>query len=266
MTRLAPLISRARAAGWVVLPAALTEALEARRAFRARGLRPHSLMSARRAWLSRLHLLPLDLDLAAGVVVDVGANEGNFTAAMLDLAPDASVIAAEPSPGPRERLAARFAGDPRVTIVDKALSLYNGTAEFNITAHDHNSSLHEPLHHMPEFYGDSGWSVVKRIEVATTTLDDLVGDRDVSVLKLDVQGGEMDVLRGGSGTLARTRAVLLEVTFLSHYEGDATFEPLHEEMIRNGFHLFGLADPGRTGDGLTTWSDACYARTPDADS
>lgn len=261
MTRVPPLVSRARAVGWAVLPAALTEALQARHVFRARGFHPHSLMSARRAWLSRLHLLPPDLDLATGAVVDVGANEGNFTAAALDLAPRASVIAAEPSPGPRERLASRFAGDPRVTIVDKAVSLHSGTAEFNVTAHDHNSSLHEPLRHMPEFYDDSGWKVVERIEVQTTTLDDLVGARDVSVLKLDVQGGEMDVLRGGRATLARTRAVLLEVTFLSHYEGDATFEPLHEEMLSHGFHLFGLADPGRTADGLTTWSDACYARS-----
>lgn len=242
----------------LALPVGLAEGLEARRLFRRRGWGPASLRVYRQAWLSRLHLLPVDLDLTRGVVVDVGANEGNFSAAVLALAPNATVIAVEPSPGPRARLQARL-GD-KLTIVPSALAGESGTAVLHVTAHDHNTSLHQPREEMQELYEDPGWKVVDEIEVPTDTLDALVGDREVAALKLDVQGAEMDVLAGGRRALERTRAVLLEVTFVSHYEADATFPRLDAAMRDLGFELTAFSEPGRNDEGIVTWADACYAR------
>lgn len=242
----------------LALPVGLAEGLEARRLFRRRGWGPTSLRTYRQAWLSRLHLLPVDLDLTRGVVVDVGANEGNFSAAVLALAPNATVIAVEPSPGPRARLQARL-GD-KLTIVPSALAGEPGTAVLHVTAHDHNTSLHQPREEMQELYEDPGWKVVDEIEVPTDTLDALVGDREVAALKLDVQGAEMDVLAGGRQALERTRAVLLEVTFVSHYEADATFPRLDAAMRDLGFELTAFSEPGFNDDGIVTWADACYAR------
>lgn len=244
----------------LALPVGLAEGLEARRLFRRRGWGPTSLRIYRQAWLSRLHLLPVDLDLDRGVVVDVGANEGNFSAAVLALAPRAAVIAVEPSPGPRERLRARLGDQPGLTIVPSALSGESGTAVLHVTAHDHNTSLHKPREDMPEFYEDPGWQVVEDIEVQTSTLDEVVGDREVAALKLDVQGAEMDVLAGGQRALERTRSVLLEVTFISHYEADATFPRLDEAMRDLGFELTAFSEPGRNDAGIVTWADACYTR------
>src|SRR4051794_41350967 len=99
--------TRARIVGRVAMPGALEEALEARRTFRRRGLQVPSLRVCRQAWLSRLHLLPPDLDLEDGLVIDIGANEGNFTAALKALAPNATVVAVEPAPEPRARFEAR---------------------------------------------------------------------------------------------------------------------------------------------------------------
>jgi FkbM family methyltransferase len=242
----------------LVLPVALREAVEARGMLRARGLRSGSLVQARRAFLSRLHLLPPDIDLHNGLVIDVGANEGDFSAAMLCAVPDARVIAAEPNPEPCERLRRRL-GD-RVTVVPKAVGGESCTATFNITAEDHNSSLRQPrTAQMSELLDDPGWEVTRRLEVEVTTLDEIAGGDDVAVVKIDVQGAEMDVLRGGRETLRRAQAVLMEVTFISHYEADATFGPLHEEMTRQGFELASISSPARTvPEGICTWTDACY--------
>jgi FkbM family methyltransferase len=250
----------AQAAGKLALPVGLAEALEAKRTFERRGLGPAPLRTYRQAWLSRLHLLPVDLDFTAGVVVDVGANEGNFSNAVLALAPRAQVIAVEPSPGPRARLEARLGSNPGLTVVGSALAAESGTATLHVTGHDHNTSLHAPREEMQTLYEDAGWSVVEDIEVPTGTLDDLVGDRDVAAIKLDVQGGELEVLSGGARTLARTRAVLLEVTFVSHYVGDATFPHLDAAMREHGFELIAMSEPGRNDEGVVTWADACYAR------
>jgi FkbM family methyltransferase len=254
----------AQTLGRLALPVALDQALEARRLLRDRTTARLSLRDYRNAWLSRVHLLPPSCPFDRQLVVDVGANEGNFSAAILSLVPWARVLAVEPAAEPRRRLEARLSGRSHVEIVGQAVADVAGTATFNITAHGHNSSLHKPRPVMQELYDDPGWAVVREEQVETTTLDRLVGDRDVAVLKLDVQGGELDVLRGGVETLQRTAAVLLEVTFVSHYEGDASFQRLNEEMVERGFDLVGLSQPATTREGVTTWADACYARSSPA--
>jgi FkbM family methyltransferase len=242
-------------------PRILAEALEAKRLFNQRGLKAPSLRDYRNAWRSRLHLLPADLDLRKGVVVDIGANEGSFTNGLLALVPDARVIAVEPAPEPLARLRARFADKPNVTVVGKAIAAEVGVAALHLTGHDHNSSLHVPREEMQTLYADPGWGVVRDIEVETASLDALVGpDETVSVIKLDVQGGELDVIQGAGATLERTQSVLMEVTFVSHYEGDADFQRLNQEMLDRGFALTGISEPGRTLKGELTWADACYSR------
>ena len=242
------LIDRARRAGTteliqLALPTLLAEALESRRFFRQRGLRANSLLAYRRAWLARLHLLPSGLDLQRGMILDVGANEGDFSAAVLALLPEATIIAVEPSPEPLERLRGRVRG-PNVTIVPKAIAAQSGTAQFHVTAHDHNASLQQPrTGEMGQLYEHEGWGVRQVLEVGTISLDELAGGRDVSLLKLDVQGSEM------------------EVTVVSHDEDDAGVQELNRAMLELGFELAGISSPGRSPDGNPTWADACYVRS-----
>jgi FkbM family methyltransferase len=235
--------------------------LESKRFFRQRGLHAESLLAYRRAWLARLHLLPPELDLRYGVILDVGANEGDFSAAILALVPDATLVAVEPSPEPLARLEARVGGRPNVTIVPKAVAAESGTARFHVTVHDHNASLQPPrTDQMGALYRHEGWGIRDVLEVETVTLDELAGGEDVALLKLDVQGGEMEAIRGGREALARTAAVLMEVTFVSHYEDDAGFQELNRAMLDLGFELGGISNPGRSPEGVPTWADACYVR------
>jgi FkbM family methyltransferase len=257
---LAGLQSQLRVAGRLAMPVGLAEALEARQTFRARGWETPSLRLCRQAMISRIHILPFGVDPAAGIVLDVGANEGSFTNAIKALVPAAQVVAVEPAPGPRAQLQQRFAATPGVTVVGKAVGEAPGTATFHLTAHSHNSSLQVPHQGMEMLYDDAGWQVVESVEVPVTTLDELADGRDVSVLKLDVQGGELPVLRGGREALARTTAILIEVTFVSHYENDATFGTLHAELVGQGFELIAMSETGRTLKGVPTWGDACYIR------
>ncbi len=241
------------------LPLGLVRASEARRIFRNRGLRNVSLRAAAAAWLSGVHLLPADIDLQDALVIDLGANEGDFSAAILGIAPRARIVAVEPGPGPRKRLRRRLGANPNVEIRDVAVSAEAGTQTFRLTAHDHNSSLLAPRPESQKAIG-GGWEVREEIEVRTVSLDELVGDREPDVVKLDVQGAEMDVIRGGQAALRRTRAVLLEMNLFSQYEGDATFDALHREMGRLGFELVNVQAPVTTADGTATFVGGCYAR------
>lgn len=208
---------------------------------------------------AHLDLLPSLSLLRTGLILDLGANIGDWTAAVLRAERDAQVIAVEPAPEPRETLKRRFGN--RITIESRAISDKSGSATFHITGHSHNASLRAPHPESAVLYGrTSGWEVKDTLEVETTTVDQLAAGRPVALLKIDVQGAERDVLTGAARTLPQTAAVLLEVTFVSHYQGDTTFPWLHSFMTEQEFELAGLSEPYRSSRNTILWCDACYLR------
>jgi FkbM family methyltransferase len=213
---------------------------------------------------ANLDMLPSWVDPRSGVIVDIGANEGNWTSQVLRVFPEADVIAAEPGSEPRAILEARFAGRRNVTIDRRAVSDSTGSATFHVTRWSVFSSLLPPAAALHELYGAAGSSTeeLDTVQVETVTLDELVGDRHVSILKLDVQGGELAVINGGHEALQHTDCVLVEVLFVEHYQGDTTFPGIHAAMTEQSFQLIDISRPFRDGDGPALWADACYARPP----
>ena len=228
------------AAGWAsraAIPPALTfirDSLAFGHAHRLSSPRRDWVVGYRRAFRFGLHYLPRGFDFD-GLIVDVGANRGDFTATIRRLEPRSRVLAIEPAPGPRRVLAQRFGTDPCVTIDGHALSDQNGSVLLHEAERSEFTSLLPIRGSMP---------VVSDTEVRTTMLDDLV-DVPVRLLKIDVQGHELPVLRGAARTLKVTASVMLEVLFTSLYEGDATFGTLDEFMREAGFALAGLGEAVR---------------------
>lgn len=159
------------------------------------------------------------VDPRSGLLVDLGANEGEWTASVLRVFPELDVVAAEPGREPLSVLESRFAGYSNVTVDPRAVTDAVGTATFQRTRASVFASLLPPRASLQDLYPESPTEVIETVEVETVTLDQLVGERPVSVLKLDVQGGELAVLSGGSDVLGRTAAILVEVLFVPHYEG-----------------------------------------------
>ena len=104
---------------------------------------------ARRTWTCSPSLSLL----RGGIILDLGANIGDWTAAVLRGEPDAQIIAVEPAPEPREVLKRRFGN--RITIDSRAISSKKASAIFHITRHTHNASLHAPHPHTDALYGGS---------------------------------------------------------------------------------------------------------------
>jgi hypothetical protein len=71
-------------------------------------------------------------------------------------------------------------------------------------------------------------------------------DVDVALMKRDAQGAGLEVLEGAERILARTTPVLVEATFVSHYDAEASFSRLHVHKASIGFAPTGLSDVHRS--------------------
>lgn len=217
----------------------------------------HQLSSSRSEWIIGyrhafrygLHYLPRGFRLD-GLVVDGGANVGDFIATIRRLEPRGKVLAFEPSPSLRKPLADRFADDRGVTLNHSALAETGGWATLHAASLSAYSSLLTPHQHI---------HVTSDAKVRTVTLDDVVRE-PVRLLKIDVQGYELPVLRGGRETLAQTDAVLIEVNFAPEYEDSTMFCDVDEFLRHAGFVLSGISEPVRPGERAQS-ADACYLRS-----
>ncbi|WP_293374291.1 FkbM family methyltransferase [Nevskia sp.] len=188
------------------------------------------------------------------VVIDVGANVGQFGVASSKTFGGCRVHSFEPQPDTYAQLARNTASTPQITTHNMALGRGAGTATFNVNAHSHSSSMlplaSRHVEAFPEFLS------VKTIEVKVSTLDimmEKIEPTGIVLLKLDVQGFEAEVLGGAAGALKRIDYVLLEASLKPMYEGEALFPEIMELMTASGFAflrpLAWLKDP-KTGEVL----------------
>lgn len=150
---------------------------------------------------------------------------------------------------------------------------------FRLCNPPYNSSLYEPNHDLLRLYDglDELFTVVSRTDVQTRRLDDLPEISLIDYLKIDVQGGELDAMRGGQRLLSRALVVDTEVEFVPMYKDQPLFADVDAHLRSQGFlfHTFALgALPGRTMLPMHhpadrhyrfnqfMWADAVYVRDP----
>jgi hypothetical protein len=101
---------------------------------------------------------------------------------------------------------------------------------------------------------------VGKEEITLTTLD-AIKDRlpAVDYLQIDVQGAELQVLRGAAHTLSQIGIAELEVRFYPIYEHEPSFQEIHEFFTKHGFILCQMSRQGSTEFGQNyVEANACY--------
>jgi FkbM family methyltransferase len=131
--------------------------------------------------------------------IDVGAHDGEILQHMVRLAPLGRHIAFEPIPALAATLHAAF---PQVTVYEAACSDSPGSAEFVLVANaPAYSGLRERLYDRPD-------AALQKIRVQVVRIDDLARHA-VSLIKLDVEGGEYHALLGARKTLEAHRPIVI---------------------------------------------------------
>lgn len=141
-----------------------------------------------------------------GVVIDCGANVGEWSAALTKLRQPARLVQIEPDPGLAAGLRDRFPGG---TVVEKALS-DRDDEEVAIFADKPGSVLTSLYRRDLRAFNST---MVDRGIVRTTTLPSLMAElriEEIDLLKIDIEGHELAALRGAAGALARVKVLQFE--------------------------------------------------------
>ena len=195
----------------------------------------------------------------APVIVLAGAAHGNNVERYRRRWPRSRYLLFEPSPGYHPQLA-RFANDPLVTVIHKALSNERGEATFHVNNLLRTSSLY-PVNPLDR-YG-VGLAEKEQITVETETLDDFCSEQEIDrigFIELDAQGGELNALRGAQGLLKRKaiEVLMIEAFYTEVYQGVPLAAELHRFMLDVGYTCAGALPQKAWGDGIKKWNDLIY--------
>jgi len=177
-------------------------------------------------------------DSQISLVVDVGAHRGQFSLAARLYCPQAQIIAFEPLPGPAAIFRRVFAQDRLTTLHQCAIGTQNGPAMMQVSKHDDSSSLLRITELQTQIF--SGTDVDHVESVAVGRLTDYVSPADLqvpSLLKIDVQGFELEVLKSAVPLLPYFTRICIEGSFVHLYEGQALAHEIIGFISSFGFRL-----------------------------
>ena len=199
------------------------------------------------------------LDLAT--VVDVGANVGQFSLLVTSLHAQARVFAFEPLPDAADRFARLFAGNDRVRLHRAALGPEPGTAILHISARNDSSSLLPIAEAQQRIF--PGTQEVGTVSVPVGPLADFVSRDELAapaLLKIDVQGFELEVLRGAAALLDAFDWLYIEASWVALYEGQALAEEVIAFAADHGFTLASTHNRSDASDGSPIQADLLFRR------
>lgn len=195
------------------------------------------------------------------VVLDVGANAGQYGEMLRELGFAGRLVSLEPVAEAYAELERRAAADDAWEAVRVAASDVDGEITLNVTEDSRSSSV---LPRNERFADKAGWSPKESRRVTARRLDGLVAEllrpQERAYLKLDIQGYERHVLDGAGDALARFEALELELSVTPLYEGQPSLAEMLPLLEQRGFKPVSIEPILLDDDGLLMELDGLFAR------
>jgi FkbM family methyltransferase len=191
-------------------------------------------------------------------VIDVGANRGQFALAARHFHPEARLVSFEPLSSAADVFQTVFAGDSRTSLVAAALGPTPGEALIHVSGLDHSSSL-LPITATQETLFP-GTAEVGTDTVRVTRLAEHVSDiESPALLKVDVQGFELQALAGCEDLLDKFDWIYVEASFIELYAGQAFADDIIAWLHARNFSLRGVYDVALDDNGNAVQGDFLFA-------
>ena len=194
-------------------------------------------------------------------VVDIGANRGQFALVTRHCQPLARVFSFEPLHAAAATFRAVFADDDRVTLHEVAIGPVPGNATIHISRRDDSSSLLPITATQVALF--PGTAEVATAIVRVAPLREFIPAAKIeapALLKVDVQGYELQALRGCEDLLNRFAYVYAECSFMELYAGQALADEVIAWLRERGFKLRGVHNMDYDRGGRAIQADFLFAR------
>ena len=179
------------------------------------------------------------------VVLDVGANEGQYGRELRLARYNGRIVSFEPIAAPYSKLISAARSDPLWETVQVALGEADTDAAIHVSANSTSSSLLTVLPASVEAAAFT--STVREEPIIVRRLDSVFGEfvrtGEVPFLKLDVQGYELHALNGTTGVIDRVAGIQAEMSLVPLYEGAPLWTDIVAWASERGFSLMTL-EPG----------------------
>ncbi len=177
-------------------------------------------------------------------IIDGGASIGDTSMVFSKLFPNAIVHAFEPFPTFLNALHKKANQNQNIKVHPLALGKNNCTTAFNVNQSEGTNSLLKPNENATKIYG-SLFKTKRIIDVQVVKLDDWYKSSEsqmIDILKLDLQGGELDALRGARNLFEKglIKTVLCEFMFTNTYQEQANWIELARIIENYGLSFFNL--------------------------
>ena len=196
-------------------------------------------------------------------VIDAGVHLGHSSKEYLDAFPNCRVLGFEPEDKNFAAAATMLAPyGSRMELLRNALSETDATNVLQVNTHDGTHSL---LEIGDGRYWEGPAETVHQQQVQTVSLDKFTRDRQletVDILKMDIQGGELQALKGAAGLLGRgaISVIALEVLFKPLYNNQPLFWDVADHLRSFGYGLHGLFECHyhSRNPNVLSWADAIF--------
>lgn len=179
-------------------------------------------------------------------IIEIGGNNGEDTMKYAEACNVLYVF--EPVPYLADKLRGMFEANPKVKVIQKAVSDFNGTARFGISGPNHNwnlgcSSLNEfnPNIHS-EWPGRPDFNMMEYIDVDVIRLDDFIreeGIESIEFLHVDAQGSDLKVLQSLGTEIHKVKAGRCEAsnTVALYKDVDNSANSIMRHLSLNGYYF-----------------------------
>lgn len=195
-------------------------------------------------------------------IIDIGAHTGESASKFMSMFPIASIYSFEPLRDCFQKLKELSRTSDRFFAYNKAIGSQLGTIQMNRSSFSPSSSILEMNTPHKDAFPFTRDSTAEEVELSTLDFEAKNFPKSANTLvKIDTQGYELEVLRGASNYLHYVNILIIELSFARLYCDQPLFEDVYEYLTNRGFQYKGswdqLLDP-RNGQPLQ--QDAIFMR------
>lgn len=193
--------------------------------------------------------------LEIGIAIDGGANQGQWAKRLRKSLPFIEINSFEPVSGQFKILQSNSRSDSNWRVFHAALGSVEGSENINLASNNSMSaSLRNPTQHL-QAHPNVLFNGTEIIEVKRLDSFNFGNPEDLLFLKLDVQGFEIDVLKGSEKTLERVAVIEVETSYRQMYEGEMNHTNLVSWLESRGFEVFTISQPSFDRNGRIGYLD-----------